>query len=332
MSDLASSNRRYLFRKYGRSDCYWHWQRRQQDRRDRLGGRQRHGRDVYRAVHGQQPDFERIINHENLLVVYDRLRVEGGQAPGIDGLTYRDFSRSEIARVLQAASQAILQRHYRPYPTRLVRVPKGDGRYRELRLPVIVDRAIAKAVTEAVAVMLDPTFLPSVYGFRARNCPGRPSLGIWDLLLALERTAIEQDRWVFAIDDIKDAFPSVRIDDAMGDYRCHTGSDNLLWLIETVLRGDEGQNRTKGIDQGNALAPVTFNLRAHYALDLPQSASRTPTDAAGPGNPPWYRWADNLIYLCQSVTKGNQALQRARELLQAAGFALKGEDGPPAPP
>ena len=242
----------------------------------------------------------------------------GGQAPGIDGLTYNDFATSEIARALKVAAEAIGQRRYRPYPTRLVRIPKPSGRYRELRLATIVDRVIAKALQEAITPVLDPIFLPGVFGFR----PGR---SVWDMLLAIETTAIEQDRLVFAVDDVRDAFPSVPIADAMEDFRHHIGDSDVLWLLEAVLRGSEGQTHTTGVDQGSAVGPVTMNLRLHHALDLPQSQ-----DAATPGNPPWYRWADNLTFLCQGVYEGQSALQRARELLQPAGFTLKGEDGPPS--
>jgi hypothetical protein len=113
----------------------------------------------------------------------------------------------------------------------------------------------------------------------------------------------------------------------VADYRRHIGNSEVLWLIETVLRGSEGQEHTMGIDQGTAVGPGTLNLRLHYALDLPQIADSAV--AAGPGNPPWYRWADNLTYLCRSVSEGNQALQRARALLQPTGLSLKGEDGLP---
>ncbi len=314
MSEPYSPARRYIFAKHGRSDRFRHWEQRQQRRQ----GRQ----SVYQPAPGQQPDFTRIIDHENLLVVYDKLRAEGGAAPGIDNLTYSDFSRAEIAAALRVVSQAIVEHRYRPYPTRPVLTPKPNGRFRELRLAIIVDRVVAKAVQEAITPLLDPVLMPGVYGFR----PGRSA---WDMLLAIEKTAIEQDRWVLAVDDVRDAFPSVRLADAVADYSRHISNNGVLWLIETVLRGNEGQARTVGIDQGTAVGPGTLNLRLHYALDLPQSVDSITTDAAGPGNPPWYRWADNLTYLCQSVSEGNQALQRARALLQPAGFALKGEDGWP---
>jgi hypothetical protein len=311
MSEPYSPARRYIFAKHGRSDRFRHWEYRQQRRQ----GRQL----VYQPAPGQQPEFARIIDPENPLLAYNRLRAEGGEAPGIDGLSYSDFSRAEIAAALRTVSRAISVLSYRPYPVRPVLIPKSNGRFRELRLAIIVDRAVAKAIQEALTPLLDPVLMPGVYGFRP-GCSAR------DMLLAIEKTAIEQDRWVFAVDDVRDAFPSVRIANAVADYRRHIGSNEALWLIEAVLRGSKGQTHTVGIDQGTAVGPGTLNLRLHYALDLPQIANSAV--AAGPGNPPWNRWADNLTYLCRSVTEGNQALQRARALLQPAGLSLKGEDGP----
>jgi hypothetical protein len=117
----------------------------------------------------------------------------------------------------------------------------------------------------------------------------------------------------------------VRVADVMADFRRHIGDESLLWLIETLLRGADGQSRTVGIDQGNAVSPVALLLRLHHVLSLPQ-----PRDAADQDNPPrQFQYADNLVYICRSVSEGAQALQRARALLQPAGFTLKGEDGPP---
>ena len=84
MSNTYSSNRRYIFAKHGRSDRFRHWEQRQERRRG--------SPPVYQPSAGQQPDFSRIVNHENLLLAYDKLWAEGGAVPGIDGLTYTDFS------------------------------------------------------------------------------------------------------------------------------------------------------------------------------------------------------------------------------------------------
>lgn len=325
MSDLTSSTRRYVFQIHGRSERYGHWLRRQQVRRERSPQYRQHRQRPYQPQPGQQLAFDGVIDHENLLVVYDRLRKEGGQAPGGDGLGYDDLSRSEIAAALRQVSHAIRNRRYRPHPTRPVRIPKSNGRYRELRLATIVDRTVAKALQEAIIPVLDPIFSDTVFGFRPSGRTGDPrqDRGVWPMLLSIERTAIEQGAWVIAQDDIRDAFPSVPVNDVLADFNRHITDDSVLWLIETVLRGHEGQSRTTGIDQGSAVSPVALLLRLHHALVLPLVA-------AGQGHPLWHcEYADNFVFACRSVIEGQQALARAREILLSAGFALKSEDGPP---
>ena len=311
MSEPYSSTRRYVFSIHGRSDRFRYWEQRQQRRQNRP--------QVYQPTPGQQPEFGRVIDHENLLLVFDKLRSEGGAAPGSDGLTYSDFSRGEIAAVLRVVAQQVGQRRYRPRPTRQVRIPKGSGGTRKLRLMIVIDRIIAKAVQSAIMPMLDPVFLPGVFGFR-------PQRSIQGMLLAMEKAATEYDSWVIAQDDIRAAFDNVPIADTMLDFSQHVGDADLLWLIETLLRGAEGQDRSVGIDQGNAVSPVALLLRLHHVLGLPQPSQ----SAADQDSPPWqFQYADNLAYSCRSVTEGNQLLQQTRSLLQAAGLDLKGEDGAP---
>ena len=57
-----------------------------------------------------------------------------------------------------------------------------------------------------------------------------------------------------------------------------------------------------------------------HALDKPFSDNAV--------HPPWLRYADNLVYLCQSVNEGRAAIQAAQDLLRPIGMELKGKDGP----
>src|SRR5262249_46240861 len=138
----------------------------------------------------------------------------------------------------------------------------------------------------------------------------------------LERTMVETDSWVLAIDDVKDAFDHVNLDDLMDDHRRHLQDSPLLNLIEVVLRGGSNPDRKEGIEQGNAYSPTCLNVRLHHAHDLALGRGRT--------NPSWLRYADNLVYLTKDVPEGLRALHQSRALLRSAGLTLKGEDGPPA--
>ncbi len=87
--------------------------------------------------------------------------------------------------------------------------------------------------------------------------------------------------------------------------------------VECVLRGPHSERRQIGIDQGSAYSPIALNSLLHSRLDVPFSA--------GAANPPWLRYADNLLYACQVVSEGSSALASAAELLANAGMTLKSE-------
>jgi len=284
--------------------------------RDRPGYRCRRQRRERRRDIGNplQPTLAQIADHERLLETLNVLRATSGTAPGPDGVTYDDIGRSEAAQIMRDLSRELLERTYAPSMARLAQIPKPNGRgHRVLRIRSIVNRVVAASLNEALTPVWEQIFLD-------RSCGFRPGRGTWDLLLDLEQTMFEEDRYVVAQDDVDHAFDNVNVGDAMGDHRRYIADPGVLWLVETLLRGHPSEQRTVGIDQGMAYSPTVLNARLHYVLDIPFSA-----DSA---NPPWYRYADNVVYLGRSVSEGNQAVQTASQLLQAAGFSLKGEHQP----
>ncbi|HEX3659754.1 MAG TPA: reverse transcriptase domain-containing protein [Pirellulales bacterium] len=258
--------------------------------------------------------FQQIVSPENLLRVFREMRVTSGPAPGVDGLTYDDFTITEVAAILRAVSLAILAHQYKPYPTRLCRIPKDAHRYRELRLRTIIDRVAAAALAQALSALWNRYFLPGSFGFR-------PGCNTWHFLAAVDGAVARQGRQVLAQDDVQNAFPSAPIVAVMDAVRHFTEDENILWLIDTIARGDEGAAHTVGLDQGCPLSPVLMNVLLHIVLDRPFTADSD--------NPLWYRYVDNLCYLCSSVSEGHRAIRRATELLSPAGLQLKGQDGPP---
>lgn len=261
----------------------------------------------------QKPTVEQIAATDNLIRVYYKLKADGGQAPDPDGFAYADWSRREVAFIMRDLSAAVCAGRYRPQPSRCVSIPKANGGMRTLRISNLCDRVVAAALHQAMERVWEPVFLPNSMGFR----PGR---GVLRLLAELEQIMVDQDRWVLAVDDAAKAFDNAVIDDVIIDHAHYLTDPSLLSLIEVVLRGGDGEKRTRGIDQGNAYSPTALNLRLHHAHDLGVHQGL---------HPPWFRYADNLVYSCQGVPEGQQALDTARQLLGQAGFALKGTDGPP---
>lgn len=261
------------------------------------------------------PTLEKIADPEVLLAGFYRYKAKGFRASGLDGITCNDLGPSEAAAAARAYAREIRARRWRPQPAREVEIAKTGGGYRTLRLRVTMDRIVAMVLAEALTAMLDRYFLPSSFGFRPRK-------NIWQMLAQMEAIMVEDDRWVIATADITKAFDNVRIADVMDDYRGYFQDEGIYWLIETVLRGHEGSRRTLGIDQGDALSPVTLNLRLHHGLDLSLQS------AADPAIPPWFRYVDDLTYVCQSELEGHQAIDLSRQLLAEAGFELGKIAGP----
>ena len=296
---------------------------------------------------GRLMPFARAFSGEMLYYCYEQLKTHGGQAAGIDGVTYDDLSPGEVQKAVGKISQCIRNGTYRPHDTRQVQIPKSSGKgYRTLKIKTIFDRVVAKALQTALEPLWEQVFLDGSYGFRPhRNC--------WKLLADLQARMVRQDRWVLAIDDVRNAFDHVdiettinthvqmldehfsrqpeheRTDPADGDYSGGTKRkpansskgdiSQYRDLIATILHG-ANENRTVGIDQGCPYSPTALNALLHYGHDAPLSADcNTPSC--------WFRYADNLIYLAADVHEGKTLLDRASRLLEPLGLELKAEDG-----
>ena len=276
--------------------------------------RQAHRRDPAVA-----PDVEVVAVPENLAAVWDTMKSTAGDGPGPDGVTFANVGRGEKYALLREVSRKLLAGTYRPGPSRTVKIPKASGGYRTLEVRNLVDRVVARALLEAVSPALEPVFLAGSHGFR----PGRSRL---TLLAELARQAQDGGYWVVAADDVRTAFDAVPVAAALAVHRRHLASNSLLDTVGSVLRGDDPA-RAVGIAQGCPYSPLALNLYLHHAHD---EYAQTHAPGADPGTPTsWYRYADNLVYLCRDVREGVEALRRSTSWLGNAGLTLKGEPGVP---
>src|SRR5262249_56804579 len=136
-----------------------------------------------------------------------------------------------------------------------------------------------------------------------------------DLVLTVRETG----RSVLAVDDVKQAFDSLDIKLLLGYHAEHVHDAGLLAFIEKVLRGGD-QAKSKGVDQGAAYSPLALNVYLHFAHD--RVLNEDPT------RPLWWRYADNVAYLCQSVPEALQVIKEVRHRLGEARLTLKCTDGP----
>jgi retron-type reverse transcriptase len=108
---------------------------------------------------GSLPALEQIAHPENLIQVFKELKANAGQAPGIDGVTYRDLSASEVGICMRALSQIVLNGLYHPAPSLLVQIPKTSGKgHRTLSIRAIMDRVVSAALNKALTPFWDKNF------------------------------------------------------------------------------------------------------------------------------------------------------------------------------
>ena len=293
---------------------YWYRQRRKQRR----------------SIIGTTPlRFLELISRDHLFHCFREVKKHGGPAAGPDEVSPADVSNFEFGDIAEGLSQDLAKCTYRPTPTRRKRVPKSSGiGTRPLRIGNLCDRVVGKAIHSALSPALDEAFEDGSWGFR-------PNRNSWGMLAAAANTIEAEDRWVIASDDIKDAFEHVRIDQAVDAHRHllenkltgHFHKDDhkqLLQLVETILRGSN-PHRQVGIDQGHPYSPTALNVLLHHVHDAPLRE--------GVVSFRWFRYADNLAYLCRSVPEGRQALAHVRRLLSnatppdSAPMQLKGKPG-----
>ncbi len=308
---------RYVFRRMYWRSLSWgcHGRARRRTRIDgrptgRAGGGSRW--DVYRAPSLGRIDFDRISDAENLLATWELLRREGGPASGVDGLRHVDLSVPEAGGILRTVSRAIRAGRYRPYPTRTVRILKPDGRrHRELSLPTIIDRIVAKAVAEALTGAVDGVFGDHVMGYR-------PKRSVWTMIGAIaQRIRDHGESWIVQ-GDIRDCFPTTPLDSVIGAFAQYIQDERVLDLIGRILRADD--RHRIGLGQGNALSPLALNVFLHHLLDRPETAAEH--------RPPPLRYADNLVATAGSASNGLAAMRPIQQRLRGAGMDLAME-GPP---
>lgn len=253
--------------------------------------------------------LKKFAKVKNLHAAYRILERDGGHGAGIDHLTFEDFSRGEVFASLRQVSAAIQDRTYLPYETLPVPIPKGDGRFRELQLHRIMDRTVHKALQLA----LDGFWRPRLPGI------GRST---WHIYARMQRAIRERQAYILAIDDIRNCFPSVQIEDVFNCHIQHITQPDLLWLIDRIIRGHDGPNHTIGLAQGSPYSPIAMELMLHTCFD-------TLPDAIRRGFPLLLRYVDNLTFVCHSERESQEILLTTADILSRTGLTLKGQaDGP----
>ncbi len=172
--------------------------------------------------------LSRIASKPALVRAWRKVRANRGAA-GIDAVSLQQFER-RLDPNLTELSRNLLNRTYEPLPSRYVRIPKADGKYRELAIPAVRDRVAQRAVLDAVEPLFEPQFLDSSFAFRQ----GR------SVEMAVQRIVVAraQGCWWTVESDVSNFFPEIDHQLLIESIRQTVADEDLLRLI--VLWLDAG--------------------------------------------------------------------------------------------
>jgi hypothetical protein len=94
--------------------------------------------------------FTALLHHvtvERLEAAYGAIRP--GAAPGVDGVTWRDYGR-DLEANLRDLHARVHRGAYRARPSRRTYIPKPDGRQRPLGVAALEDKIVQRAVAEVL--------------------------------------------------------------------------------------------------------------------------------------------------------------------------------------
>src|SRR3954453_16810571 len=241
-------------------------QQRTRRAQDRASVSQVLGRVRQAASQRKGERFTALFHHLSLNLLREAFfALRRDAAPGVDGLTWRDYEADLEPRLADLHAR-VHRGVYRAQPSRRRYIPKPDGRQRPLAVAALEDKIVQRATVAVLEAVYEADFLGFSYGFR-------PKRGPHDALDALA-VGINSTKVNFILDaEIRSFFEAVSqpwlarfLDHRIGDPRIH----HLVqkWLRAGVLEDGELTVSDKGTGQGSVASPLLANVYLHYAFDL----------------------------------------------------------------
>ncbi len=228
---------------------------------------------------------------------------------GVESPSVQRFAE-DLEDRLADLSGALLAGEFEPNSLTPVTITIGE-KLRELHIPSVSDRIVARAVLGVAGQMVDPHLGPAAFAYR-------PGLGVVDAVQEVTKLRAEGLGWVLRT-DVKDCFPSLPKDLAQRRFEIVVGDDLLTTVVSRLLhrtfRAPTGGIRTlDGVPQGCPLSPMLANL---VLVDLDEALLRAGF--------PVVRYGDDLVVAASSPQEATVAWECAADTVEALGMELNND-------
>jgi group II intron reverse transcriptase/maturase len=242
------------------------------------------------------------ITLEMVKAAYKNVR-GNGKAAGIDGVTLKQFQEKEEAN-LYVVYNRMSSGTYFPPGIKRVKIPKSNGKTRNLGIPTVRDRVAQTVIKKLIEHRIDNTFCEESYGCRPRKSAHQA--------LDSVRKKCWRKAWVIDL-DVKDYFNTIDHELLMRAVDMHVEEKWIKmyirrWLEAPVITST-GVERTKGkgTPQGGVLSPLLANLFLHYALDKWLKQKHPQIE--------FTRYMDDVIVQCKSQEEAVHMLTQIKKRL-----------------
>lgn len=219
------------------------------------------------AREGKEEKFNNLLSHIKVPLLKEALmRLKKRSAPGVDGISWRDYAEAKDldARLLDLQDR-IHRGSYHPRPSRRVRIAKGDGRERLLGVPALEDKLVQQAVRMLLEPIYEAAFLGFSYGFRPDRSQHKALDALFVALGGKTNWVLDADIASF-FDTIDHRWMQKFLEHRIADRRLV----RLLmkWMNAGVMEDGELHETEMGTPQGGVISPLLANIYLHYVLDL----------------------------------------------------------------
>src|SRR5690348_15238794 len=254
------------------------------------------------------------ISVELLRVAFFALKRDA--APGVDGLTWRDYE-ADLDRRIEDLHARVRRGAYRAQPSRRRYIPKPDGRQRPLAVAALEDKIVQRATVAVLNAIYEEEFLGFSYGFR----PGRSQHDALDALIV----GITSTKVNYILDaDIRSFFDEVSQQLLVRFLEHRIGDPRIIrliqkWLKAGVLEDGVVTVSEKGTGQGSVASPLLANIYLHYVFDLWAERWRR---REATGDMIIVRYADDLVVCFQHENDARRFWDAMRERLREFSLSL----------
>lgn len=248
-----------------------------------------------------------VLSSQNMERAWKQVKSNKGAA-GIDGMKvgdFPDFAKQHWEKILQKLAAGC----YSPSPVRSVQIPKGNGQFRQLGIPTVIDRVIQQAISQVLTPLYEQHFSEHSHGFR----PQRSAHGAIDEMLYESNIKGAKSHVVDC--DLKAFFDTVDHQKLMRKLRERITDEGLLKLILSYLKAgvissdptrEEREAETvEGVPQGGPLSPLLANILLDELDHELESRGHK-----------FVRYADDFVILCWSLRAGERILRSVSKYLR----------------